>query len=36
MNDTLIFVVGLGVYGIVIVSTFLALLSRDNPDEKKS
>ena len=36
MNDIVIFVVGLGVMGVVLSSAFVALLATDHPDEPKA
>jgi len=36
MNDTTIFVVGLGVMGIVMASAFIALLASDHPEEPRT
>lgn len=33
MNDTVIFVVGLGVMGVVMASAFIAMIASDYPDE---
>jgi hypothetical protein len=33
MNDVVIFTIGLGVMGVVIVSAFIALIASDHPDE---
>ena len=35
MDDVVIFVVGLGVMGVVIMSAFLALIASDHPDEPR-
>jgi hypothetical protein len=35
MNDTIIFIVGLGVMGIVLASALVALIASDYPDEPK-
>ncbi len=35
MNDVVIFVVGLGVMGVVIMSAFIALIASDHPDETR-
>jgi hypothetical protein len=34
MNDTVIFVVGLGVMGVVLASAFIAMIASDHPDEQ--
>ncbi len=36
MNDIVIFMVGLGVTGLVMVSAFAALIGSDHPDEPKT
>ena len=36
MDDVVIFVVGLGVMGVVIMSAFIALIASDHPDEPKA
>ena len=36
MNDTMIFVVGLGVMGIVMASAFIALLASDHPEKPRT
>jgi hypothetical protein len=36
MNDVVIFVVGLGVMGVVILSAFTVLIASDHPDEPKA
>ena len=36
MNDVVIFVVGLGVMGVVLASTFIALVASDHPDDPKA
>jgi len=33
MNDTIIFAVGLGVMGLVMASTYIALLASDHPEK---
>jgi hypothetical protein len=33
MSDTVIFVVGLGVMGVVMASAFIAVIASDHPDE---
>ena len=35
MNDLVIFIVGLGVMMVVLMSTFIAFISSDRPDESK-
>lgn len=35
MNDITIFIVGLGVMGIVLASAFVALIASDYPDEPR-
>lgn len=35
MNDVVIFVVGLGVMGVAMASTFLALIASDHPNEPR-
>ena len=35
MNDVLIFVVGLGVMMVVLMSAFIALIASDHPDESR-
>lgn len=35
MNDVVIFVVGLGVMMVVVMSAFLALIASDHPDEPR-
>jgi len=34
MNDTIIFVVGLGVMGIVIAATFISAIASDHPEDQ--
>ncbi len=36
MNDVVIFVVGLGVMGVVLASAFIALIASDHPDDRKA
>jgi len=36
MNDIVIFVVGVGVMGVVLASAFIALIASDHPDEPKA
>ena len=36
MNDTIIFVVGLGVMGVVMASAFIALLASDHPEKPRT
>jgi hypothetical protein len=35
MNEVVIFVVGLGVMGVVVMSAFIALIASDHPDEPR-
>ena len=35
MNDVVIFVVGLGVMMVVLMSAFIALIASDHPDEPR-
>ena len=35
MNDVVIFVVGLGVMMVVLMSAFIALIASDHPDESR-
>ncbi len=36
MDDVVIFVVGLGVMGVAMISAFIALVVSDHPDEPKA
>ena len=35
MSDVVIFVVGLGVMGVVMISAFIVLIASDHPDEPR-